>query len=142
VSPNLTGSNVENKVNNHKLKGKKMNPAALGAAMKGDIENALRAMTPGGIEQQEKEGQASLTTNSKLPQEMDDRTRELLESKGVVFGDTVDGIFLSCMLPAGWKIVPTDHSMWSHLIDENDNRVAAIFYKAAFYDRRAFMRIE
>jgi hypothetical protein len=119
-----------------------MNPAALSAFQKGDILNALRALTPGGIEQQEKEGQTSLTTNSKLPQEMDDRTRELLESKGVVFGDAVDGIFLSCALPVGWKIVPTDHSMWSHLIDENDNRVAVIFYKAAFYDRRAFMRIE
>jgi hypothetical protein len=118
-----------------------MNPAALSAFQK-DILNALRALTPGGIEQQERDGQASLSANNRLPQEMDDRTRGLLETRGVVFGDVVDDIFLTCTLPAGWKIVPTDHSMWSHLMDENDNRIATIFYKAAFYDRRAFMRAE
>lgn len=32
--------------------------------------------------------------------------------------------------------------MWSYLVDELGRRRGAIFYKAAFYDRDAFMRLE
>jgi hypothetical protein len=45
-------------------------------------------------------------------------------------------------LPPGWKVVPTDHSMWSDLVDAKGEKRASIFYKAAFYDRDAFIRIE
>jgi len=31
--------------------------------------------------------------------------------------------------------------MWSYLLDEHGRRRVAIFYKAAFYDRSAFMRL-
>ena len=39
------------------------------------------------------------------------------------------------------KKVASDHSMWSKLEDENGVEIASIFYKAAFYDMSAFMRL-
>jgi hypothetical protein len=52
-----------------------------------------------------------------------------------------DPIFCLAELPKGWKKRPTEHSMWSELVDENNVVKAEIFYKAAFYDRSAFMRL-
>jgi hypothetical protein len=45
-------------------------------------------------------------------------------------------------LPAGWKKVATEHSMWSDLLDDQGRKRAAIFFKAAFYDYSAFIRWE
>lgn len=57
------------------------------------------------------------------------------------FGDKVHGdeMFQYVELPAGWKKVPTGHSMWSKLVDDKGRERAAIFYKAAFYDRSAHL---
>jgi len=67
----------------------------------------------------------------------------ILESLGFKFWDH-DGkdLFIECVMPAGWKKVPTDHSMWSNLLDDKGRIRANIFYKAAFYDRDAFMDME
>ena len=58
---------------------------------------------------------------------------------GVLFGDAVSGdrLFRHVRLPAGWKIVRTNHSMWTNLVDERGRKRASICYKAAFYDRDA-----
>ena len=61
---------------------------------------------------------------------------------GIVFGEDVDDLFVSCVLPEGWSKRPTDHSMWSDLVDNKDRVRARIFYKAAFYDRRAYLSTE
>ena len=53
-----------------------------------------------------------------------------------------DDLFYLCELPNGWMKQATDHSMWSNLIDSNGRVVATIFYKAAFYDRAAFINFE
>ena len=53
-----------------------------------------------------------------------------------------DDLFTDVKLPQGWRIQPTNHSMWSDLLDEAGVKRAAIFYKAAFYDRSAFIRFE
>jgi hypothetical protein len=45
----------------------------------------------------------------------------------------------SVKLPEGWHIKATDHSMWSNLVDDKGRNRASIFYKAAFYDREAFL---
>lgn len=67
--------------------------------------------------------------------------RVALEKSGVKFGEKVKGdeMFQHIELPAGWKKVPTDHSMWSKLVDDKGRERAAIFYKAAFYDRSAHL---
>ena len=91
---------------------------------------------------QEAAGQQELVNSDTLPVSIDNESRAILEKAGVVFGDTVKGddLFRYVTLPSGWKKVATDHDMWSHLVDENGAVRAEIFYKAAFYDRRANMR--
>jgi hypothetical protein len=113
------------------------NPAALSAFARGDLENARVASTPGGIEAQEAAGQAMLCASEQLPKEIRGATREQLETIGFKFGADVDELFAKCTLPPGWKKRATDHSMHSDLIDGKGRVRAGIFYKAAFYDRRA-----
>jgi hypothetical protein len=115
-----------------------ISPAVLMAALAGDLENAVIAATPGSIEAQEKRGQLDMVANQDFPLDIRGVTREQLEALGFVFGDHLDDLFQSVTLPAGWKIEPTDHSMWSTILDSDGNERGSIFYKAAFYDRCAF----
>jgi hypothetical protein len=122
------------------------NPAALAALVTGDLGNFLVAATPGGIEAQEAAGQAALVRAADhLPSEIIPRsvTREMLgQAWGVTFGEEAEDIFVQATLPAGWTIRATDHSMHSELIDAAGNVRAGIFYKAAFYDRRAHLSLK
>ena len=124
---------------------KGISPAALGAALSGNLENVIAATTPGGIERQEAEGQRQLVSAevSRLPKDINDHrfrgktAAEVYALAGIeVIGDC-DDIFLSVKLPEGWKLQATDHSMHSDLLDEQGRKRAGIFYKAAFYDRNA-----
>lgn len=116
-----------------------MNFAALTAALQGDFGNALIASTSGGIEQQEADGQRMVTEGTRLPKEITNATREQMMELGFKFGADVDELFVSCELPAGWHVRGTDHSMWSEILDDQGCVRGDIFYKAAFYDRRADM---
>jgi len=93
----------------------------------------------GFIEDMEKQGQRELSESEVLPTRGLESCRELIESNGGSIGEPVKGdeIFTSVTLPTGWKIKPTEHAMWSDLLDANGNKRAAMFYKAAFYDRSA-----
>lgn len=107
-----------------------------------DAENMLTALEPGGIEAQEKRGQSKFVSTEVLPTDMmNGCTIEKLESLGFKFGKKTDDneMFIECQFPKGWKKVATDHSMWSDLLNEKDEVVANIFYKAAFYDRSSHM---
>lgn len=116
-----------------------MTPAALRALMEGDMENFAAALTPGGIQAQEAAGQQALVNSARMPL---DGPWEKLEALGVKRGkDCGDGLFCECEFPAGWRKAPTDHSMWSELLDAAGKKVAMVFYKAAFYDRNAFFYI-
>lgn len=118
------------------------NPAAIAALARGDIDNFLVASTPGGIERQEAQGQRDLAgAANKLPADMRPGDREALESLGFMFGDQVEDIFLAAQFPAGWSIRPTDHSMHSDLVDPQGRKRGGIFYKAAFYDRKAHFNL-
>jgi hypothetical protein len=123
------------------MENEAMNPAALMAALHGDLANAMIASTPGGIERQEADGQRTLVENAMVPKDIMGATREQLTGLGFKFGDDVDELFVACELPSGWTKRGTDHSMHSDLFDEQGRKRAGIFYKAAFYDRRAFMSI-
>jgi hypothetical protein len=117
----------------------RITPAVLAAAAAGDMHNALVAATPGGIEAQEAAGQATLCANEQLPKDMRGATREQLEAIGFKFGTDIDELFVTAHLPPGWKKAATDHSMHSDLVDDKGRERAGIFYKAAFYDRRAYL---
>ena len=111
-------------------------PAALKALLDGDEKNFMVASTPGGIEAQEARGQQELVNNEALP-ECSNCDRADLETLGFIFKGLIDNLFVEVQLPEGWKKVATDHSMHSNLLDERGRKRGSIFYKAAFYDRRA-----
>lgn len=123
---------------------KEVTPAALSALAEGDMENFIAASTPGGVEAQEARGQKTFVNSSTLPKEgswWEPKTREILESFGIVFGEEVDDLFINVTLPEGWRKEATDHSMWSKLLDDKGRERASIFYKAAFYDRKAHVSL-
>lgn len=115
--------------------------AALQAAMAGDLDNFLVAATPGGIEAQERQGQRHFTQSSTLPKRCIGCTWGQIEQAGIIRGDDVDDLFVRVQLPAGWRVEPTEHSMWSKLLDERGRERASMFYKAAFYDRAAHVSL-
>lgn len=105
----------------------------------------LMGGNPNAIEAQEARGQKQLVESSQLPAKVNfprgtdvkkayaDMGIEVLDfSKG-------DDLFLDAKLPEGWKLESTDHSMWNRLVDDKGRERASIFYKAAFYDRDAFI---
>ena len=95
------------------------------------------------IEEMEAAGQSQLVNSDRLPTNTSG-TDERFVALGFTFGepDPGDKLFRPATLPEGWKRQASDHSMWSHLVDPLGRNRVAIFYKAAFYDRDAFMRLE
>ncbi len=122
-------------------------PAALSALAAGDLANFFVAATPGGIEAQEAAGQEALATAfDRLPIRgtLDPNMKPQWEAVGFTFDeskpfeDRKDArIFVRCHWPTGWKLQPTDHSMWSSVLDANGHKRARVFFKAAFYDYNA-----
>lgn len=112
----------------------------LAAAMVDGSSNAILS--------QEAQGQQSFVGSDTLPtkrlSQLDTPLRKYLEGIGFVFHGPVEGdpIFQYVTLPKGWSKRPTDHSMWSELIDDKGRKRASIFYKAAFYDRSAHIDFE
>jgi hypothetical protein len=92
---------------------------------------------------QEKAGQRQLVNSDRLPADTK-RDRREMEALGFTFGepDPGDPLFMPATLPEGWKRKGSDHDMWSFVTDQHGRKRVAVFYKAAFYDRSAFMRLE
>jgi hypothetical protein len=84
----------------------------------------------------ESAGQAQLVASSLLPTEA---PWSDLEALGFVKGEPVSGddLFTNVTFPAGWTRAATDHAMHSDVLDERGITRVSVFYKAAFYDRRA-----
>lgn len=106
-------------------------------------------------EELEAAGQAALIDSTLLPIEIQPRylkdeerlqTAEEAEAEieqiGIILGNPTDEIFRRAVLPPGWTRKAGEHSMWSYVVDEDGKERVAIFFKAAPYDYRAFMRIE
>lgn len=126
----------------------KRKPADTSKDLFGFFAEALLTGGDQAIERQEAAGQDDLVNSDTLPTDIGGRYGEplqcpILEASGVKFLGVVDGdpLFQYVELPQGWKKLPTDHSMWSKLVDEKGRERAMIFYKAAFYDRSAHMRL-
>jgi hypothetical protein len=127
-------------------KGLNITPAAMVAALAGDVENFIAAATPGGIEKQEAAGQHWLQKAGLLPNDFGyrdkEKTKKEFEDLGFVFGEEYDECFVKGSLPEGWSMDPTEHSYWTEIFDEKGRKRASIFYKAAFYDRKAHMSLQ
>lgn len=113
------------------------------------------------IEEMEAEGQRQLASQiSWLPTEglvcrqirypegkplisIDDRLVEQWKAIGVVPIGPVedDDIFWRVDIPKSWEIRRSEHPMSTALYDDQGRQRAYIFYKAAFYDRRAYIRM-
>lgn len=95
------------------------------------------------IETQERAGQAQLVNSDRLPTDSQGGCDADFEAFGFTFGepDPKDPLFRPAQLPEGWTREGSDHDMWSYVVDQLGRRRVAVFYKAAFYDRRAFMRL-
>lgn len=105
------------------------------------MENLVAAM--GGIEAQEAQGQRELVASTVLPFPTWGHSDADFEALGFTFGDKVPGddLFRQATLPEGWTRQSTDHAMHSDVLDERGIARVGVFYKAAFYGRRADMHI-
>lgn len=116
-----------------------------------DPANALlmlaASMGPGGSDQaiaeQERAGQAQLVNSEQLPTDLNGDGQADFEALGFDFGDVTpgDSLFRAATLPDGWKREASDHDMWSYVVDQLGRRRVGVFYKAAFYDRKAHMNL-
>jgi hypothetical protein len=98
--------------------------------------------TDGYITGMESAGQAQLVHSTDLPTKGSDDPQFL--ALGFTFGDPHenDPMFRPATLPEGWSKQGSDHAMWSYIIDPFGRRRVSVFYKAAFYDRKASMRLD
>ena len=112
------------------------------------LAEAMFEKHPGGaIEAMESRGQQQLVASTKLPVKTgggyaDNDDKPFLDL-GFTFGpaDEDDPLFREATLPEGWRKEGSDHAMWSYIVDADGEQRVGIFFKAAFYDRHAFMHI-
>ena len=107
--------------------------------MDGKLRLSPVEATTGQIEEQEKAGQAALAGSVKafLPRESNLDRVTVTKRTGILFHEDADELFVEVTLPPGWSIQPTEHALYSVLQDAAGKPQADVFYKAAFYDRRA-----
>lgn len=93
------------------------------------------------IGEMEKAGQSQVVASELIPTDRRGITNEELSTLGFVLGSTDedDPLFQHAALPVGWAKKPTDHDMWSDIVDDEGRVRFNVFYKAAFYDRSAHM---
>lgn len=93
------------------------------------------------VERMEAEGQQQLVHSALLPADGSDGLAELGFTLGEI--DPADPLFREVTLPDGWRKAGSDsHSLWSDVFDQHGRLRVTVFYKAAFYDRRAFCRVQ
>lgn len=97
--------------------------------------------SPKAIEAQEKRGQQQFVESDVIPSEITGDVSKF-ESLGIKILGPVenDPLFVFCSLPVGWTKQAGENVMWSDILNEKNERVAEVFYKASFYARRATIR--
>jgi hypothetical protein len=102
----------------------------------------LRGLNPDAIIDQEWRGQAQVIESSAIPTNLlGGITDDVLTDVGFELGEPFkdDPMFRPAKLPEGWSIVATDHPMWTEIVDADGLAWFQLFYKAAFYDRKAHL---
>jgi len=122
-------------------------PDVLGDPLHGMLflAEAMGSGVSAAILRSEAQGQRDLVNSSQLPKKLQDPI-EMFEKIGIVFVTRPEAasdrdLFVDVVLPTGWKLKATGHSMWSELLDDKGRVRASMFYKAAHYDRDAFIRL-
>jgi hypothetical protein len=105
----------------------------------------IGSLIPGAIEEQEAEGAAAMQQGAceVIPARFNSGSEKDLKKLGFKLGpvDERDPLFREATLPAGWQRKGTGHSMWTYIVDEHGRERLSMFYKAAFYDRDAFINV-
>jgi hypothetical protein len=93
-----------------------------------------------GIEAMEAKGQEELVAGDSLPTSCFEHEPAFL-AMGFTFGEPYedDPLFRPATLPAGWKKQGSSHAMHSTIVDEHGRERVGVFFKNAFYDRKADM---
>ena len=69
--------------------------------------------------------------------------REVWESLGFEFADIEgDDVLCRAKLPEGWTMNATDSQYWTEIRDENGMVRGKMFFKGAYYDRKARMALK
>lgn len=116
--------------------------AAFHAALKGDLAHA--GMTSADILRQEAAGTATFAAGDTLPLQGSTTPAEqaTLTALGFVLGEPVDDLFRAARLPAGWRKAPSpEDSRTTLLFDAQGRKRGFVWYKAAFYDRAAYLSL-
>ena len=66
---------------------------------------------------------------------------DALSAIGITVVGEHDDLFDAVVLPEGWTKQATEHAMHSMILDEHGSERISVFYKAAFYDRRAYFAL-
>mgnify|MGYP001571938955 CR=1 FL=1 len=105
------------------------------------IDGATVAGLPAYIENMEAVGTRQLFGSDILPADMTPADTAEWQTLGFAFGDPVDGdpLFRRATLPDGWRREGSGDPRGGYLVDPRGIRRVTIWYKAAFYDRRADM---
>lgn len=105
------------------------------------LASAMVQGPSGSIEASEAAGQREMLASTVIPTK---GPTDQLEALGFKLGPVCedDDLFREVTLPEGWSREGTDHSMHSNIVDEKGRCRVGIFYKAAFYDRRADFHVE
>jgi hypothetical protein len=76
------------------------------------------------------------TTNVVKIPAPDAKTKQALESLGVVFGDKIDHVLQKVTLPEGWYIKQTSTTDARHraIFNTEHSKIAVIFFKDSGYD--------
>lgn len=98
---------------------------------------------PGAIEAQEATGGTAMAAGDCTVIPAKGYSEPDLAALGFKLGaiDPSDRLFREATLPPGWKRDNTGHSMHTDILDELGRKRIGIFYKAAWYDRRADLSI-
>jgi len=105
------------------------------------LAEAMFEKRPGGhIEDMERRGgQEMLQATHTLPTDGSDHPD--VQALPIRWGEVLeaDPIFREAWLPDGWTRVDGEHQYgyWTYLHDETGRERARVFYKAAYYDRKA-----
>ena len=106
----------------------------------GAFIDAMLEKRPGAsIEKMEARGQQEFVESDVFLIDVGRSGRGPYEDLGFKFLGPVEGddLFQYVTLPDGWKREGSDHDTWSYIVDADGANRVRVFYKAAFYDRRA-----
>ncbi len=96
---------------------------------------------PGLVDPQRARGQQQLLESDALPTRLRAVDARVLRKLGFQFGRPYphDPLFRPAVLPDAWRLRPTPHVLWSHIVDGDHSLRYQVFYDAAYFRRQAFI---